>query len=176
MARNYDEKNVKLRTSLFGFKKKDVIHYLEKMNAAAEKERIGFIEASRDAQNFYIELTEADKHISALNERIGALESENKQKEMDLVALKGENAKLTEDIDKLKIAPIESMIGVSPEEFSKAVSKKDAEIEALKIKLEGTKADLENAEKEIENLLEQVDKLKARLRKEGKSGFRFPWW
>ena len=176
MARNYDKKDVKLRTSLFGFKKKDVIHYLEKMNSAAEKERISFLEASRDAQNFYIELSEANKHISALNERIGALESENKQKEMDLVALKGENAKLTEEIDKLKIAPIESMIGVSPEEFSTAVSEKDAEIEALKERLESAKTDLESSEKEAEKLLEQVDKLKARLRKEGKGGFRFPWW
>lgn len=176
MARNYDEKNVKLRTSLFGFKKKDVIHYLEKMNAAAEKERIGFIEASRDAQNFYIELSEADRRNSALTERINAIESENRQKDSTISKLTDDNALLRAENDKLKIASIESMVGVSPEEFSKAMSEKEAEIEALKAKLEAAEDDLKAAEKEADKLTEKVESLKARLRKDGKGGFRFPWW
>ena len=61
-------------------------------------------------------------------------------------------------------------------ELTDAAREKDAEIEALKERLESAKTDLESAEKEAEKLLEQVDKLKARLRKEGKGGFRFPWW
>ena len=95
MARNYDEKDFKLRTSLFGFKKSDVIHYLEKMNSAAENEHRCFVEASRDAQNFYIELAEADTRVAGLTERISALEKE-------LESAKAENARLTEELNKAK--------------------------------------------------------------------------
>ena len=95
MARNYDEKDFKLRTSLFGFKKSDVIHYLEKMNSAAENEHRCFVEASRDAQNFDIELAEADTRVAGLTERISALEKE-------LESVKAENARLTEELNKAK--------------------------------------------------------------------------
>ena len=95
MARNYDEKDFKLRTSLFGFKKSDVIHYLEKMNSAAENEHRCFVEASRDAQNFYRELAEADTRVAGLTERISALEKE-------LESVKAENARLTEELNKAK--------------------------------------------------------------------------
>ena len=91
MARDFENKDVKLRTALFGFKKKDVIHYLERMNAAAESEHISFVEASRDAQNFYIELAEADRRIAGLSERNAQLEAENEK-------LKAENIKLADKL------------------------------------------------------------------------------
>ena len=93
MARDFKNKDVKLRTALFGFKKSDVIHYLERMNAAAENEHISFVEASRDAQNFYIELAEADRRIAGLSDR-------NAQLEAEIEKLKAENAKLTEKLSK----------------------------------------------------------------------------
>ena len=93
MARNFENKDVKLRTALFGFKKSDVIHYLERMNAAAESEHMSFMEASRDAQNFYIELAEADRRIAGLSDKNAALQAE-------IDALKAENAKLTEKLSK----------------------------------------------------------------------------
>ncbi len=93
MARDFENKDVKLRTALFGFKKSDVIHYLERMNAAAESEHISFVEASRDAQNFYIELAEADRRIVGLSER-------NTQLEAEVDKLKAENAKLNEKLAK----------------------------------------------------------------------------
>lgn len=93
MARNFENKDVKLRTALFGFKKSDVIHYLDRMNAAAESEHMSFVEASRDAQNFYIELAEADRRIAGLSEH-------NTQLEAEIEKLKAENAKLTEKLAK----------------------------------------------------------------------------
>ncbi|MBE6641664.1 MAG: hypothetical protein E7619_08755 [Ruminococcaceae bacterium] len=93
MARNYEAKDMKLRTALFGFKKADVIHYLEKMNSAAENEHRCFMEASRDAQNFYIELAEADRRVAGLTEKNTALEAENKQLRAEVSALKDKLAK-----------------------------------------------------------------------------------
>ena len=42
-------------------------------------------------------------------------------------------------------------------------------------KLENAEADLEKSERDAEKLSEKIETLKARLRKDGKGGFRFPW-
>lgn len=122
MARDFENKDVKLRTALFGFKKKDVIHYLERMNAAAESEHISFVEASRDAQNFYIELAEADRRIAGLSERNAQLEAENEK-------LKAENIKLADKLSK------------APADVDELINAK-AEVESLKRAVEELRAKL----------------------------------
>lgn len=122
MARNFENKDVKLRTALFGFKKSDVIHYLERMNAAAESEHMSFMEASRDAQNFYIELAEADRCIAGLTEKNAALEAE-------IEALKAENANLTDKLSK------------APADVDELISAK-TEVESLKKALDELRAKL----------------------------------
>ena len=122
MARNFENKDVKLRTALFGFKKSDVIHYLDRMNAAAESEHMSFVEASRDAQNFYIELAEADRRIAGLSERNASLEAE-------IEKLKAENSKLNEKLAK------------SPADEDELLSAKN-EVENLKKALEELRAKL----------------------------------
>ena len=122
MARDFENKDVKLRTALFGFKKKDVIHYLERMNAAAESEHISFVEASRDAQNFYIELAEADRRIAGLSERNAQLEAENEK-------LKAENIKLADKLSK------------APADVDELINAK-AEVESLKRAVEELKTKL----------------------------------
>ena len=122
MARDFENKDVKLSTALFGFKKKDVIHYLERMNAAAESEHISFVEASRDAQNFYIELAEADRRIAGLSERNASLEAE-------IEKLKAENSKLNEKLAK------------APADEDELLSAKN-EVENLKKALEELRAKL----------------------------------
>jgi predicted RNase H-like nuclease (RuvC/YqgF family) len=122
MARNFENKDVKLRTALFGFKKSDVIHYLGRMNAAAESEHMSFMEASRDAQNFYIELAEADRRIAGLSERNAQLEAENEK-------LKAENSKLTDKLSK------------APADIDELINAK-AEVESLKRAVEELKTKL----------------------------------
>ena len=69
MARDYDTKVHKFRTSLFGFNRKDVVHYLEKLNTAALNDREQLLRTHRDAEQMYSDLVRLNAEKKELTEK-----------------------------------------------------------------------------------------------------------
>jgi len=117
MSRDYSTKNIKLRKCLFGFKKKDVIHYFEKLNETAQNEHKMFLKANSDAEKMYNDiqcLTSENNYLKdELNKRNNDLvsassalnEKERKISELNtkFEGIVAENSKLALNISQLKI-------------------------------------------------------------------------
>ena len=106
MARDYDTKVHKFRTSLFGFNRKDVVHYLERLNTAALNDREQLLRTHRDAEQMYSDLVRLNAEKKELTEKntaqmeeLATLKEKLKERRAEIAALSNRVSALQAELE-----------------------------------------------------------------------------